>query len=219
MGEVGRNQRRGDLWLPLPNPNAKGNGFKREQPWDQEGQAQHPTPLHSLQLQPLPPQLLISQAAQLQKPQPTSASPQTPTALPSGSREQASTPRVATKGSGPLPLPLIGNFLLFSTQTLSAPLIRKPGRIEALSRKWKSPSVGGAPTGASHLNICLELGVGATPPRLPSFCHPWGLCIPKTSHFQAPKTTPTSCSLENNNNDNDKNTYTSCQSHMCIVAC
>lgn len=42
---------------------------------------------------------------------------------------------------------------------------------------------GGVPTGASHLNICLELGVGAAPPRLLSCCHQRGLCLPKTPYF------------------------------------
>lgn len=70
------------------------------------------------------------------------------------------------------PLPIRGQLSSISTQPLSAPLIRKPGRMRGLSRKWKCP-IWGAPQVQGALNICPEPGWG-----LPSQGR--GLRLPKT---------------------------------------
>lgn len=147
------------------------------------GSAPHPPA--PLLLQPLPPQLLISRAAQLRKPQPTSASPQAPTALPWGSRPRASAPKLASKGpSRPHP-PLMGSYLLFPTQPLSAPLVREPGRTRGPLTKVEVSCLWGLLHRCKWPGHLPGVGLGAVPLGcvLPPSQGTWA--SPRPSHFPA----------------------------------
>ena len=156
---------------PRPTLGAGRGGLWREQP--------HPL-LHPLLLQPLPPRLLISRAAQLRKPQPTSASPQAPTARP-----LVATSRVLACS----PLPTRGQLSSLSTQLLSAPLIRKPGRMRRLLTKVE----------VSHLGCSLQVQAPRTTAqsRGGGCLHRGGGCaFPRPSRFLVLRG-PTAYSLEN----------------------
>lgn len=164
---------------PRPAVGAGRGGLWREQP--------HPL-VQPLLLQSLPPRVLISRAAQLRKPPPTSASPQAPTARPGGSGEQASTLEVATKARRP-PLPTRGQLAFLSTQPLSAPLIRKPGRMRRLLTKVE----------VAHLGCSLQVQAPRTTAqsRGGGCLHRGGACaFPRPSRFPV-RRGPTACSLEN----------------------
>lgn len=148
---------------PRPAVGAGHGGLWREQP--------HPL-VQPLLLQSLPPRVLISRAAQLRKPPPTSASPQAPTARPGGSGEQASTLEVATKGqAGPAPHSW-ATFFSFNPTSVS-PSDQKTGQDETPPHESGSGPSGVLPAGASAPSDCPEPGWG-----LPSQGR--GLCLPKT---------------------------------------
>lgn len=110
------------------------------QPWPPEGAAP------PLLLQPLPPGRLISRAAQLQKPQLTSASPQDPTARPGGSGEQANTPEMATKG-GVAPAPHSRTTFFYFNSTSVSPADQKTRQDERPFMKVEVSHLG-CPAGA-----------------------------------------------------------------------